>query len=275
MIGLPGRWPSRSARSSRPTDPVAATAIMRRLGAPRRIVNVIEGESLVNDATALVAYRVAVAAAVGGSFSAVDAGLEFVGAAVGGIAIGLAVGYVVAEIRRRLDDTPTEITISLLTAYAAFIPADELGLSGVLAAVTAGHLPRLARARDRLAADPPAGLRAVGDPRLPAQRDAVHPDRAAAAGDRGRAPGPQRRRGGRLLGAGLRDGDRMRFVWLFTVPYLIRALDRRPQQRERRVGRAAAHRRRLGRACAARSRSPRRWRCRSRPTPARRSRIAT
>ena len=121
-----------------PTDPVAATAIMRQLGAPRRLVNVIEGESLVNDATALVAYRVAVAAAVGGSFSALDAGLEFVGAAAGGIAIGLVVGFVVAEVRRRLDDIPTEITISLLTAYAAFIPADELGLSGVLAAVTAG-----------------------------------------------------------------------------------------------------------------------------------------
>ena len=69
-------------------------------------MNVIEGESLVNDATALVAYRVAVAAAVGGSFSALDAGLEFVGAAAGGIAIGLLVGFVVAEIRRRLDDAP-------------------------------------------------------------------------------------------------------------------------------------------------------------------------
>ena len=137
-IGL--SWPLAFALGAivSPTDPVAATTIMRQLGAPRRLVNVIEGESLVNDATALVAYRVAVAAAVGGSFSALDAGLEFVGRAAGGIAIGLAVGFVVAEIRRRLDDAPTEITISLLTAYAAFIPADELGLSGVLAAVTAG-----------------------------------------------------------------------------------------------------------------------------------------
>ena len=138
VIGL--SWPLAFALGAivSPTDPVAATAIMRQLGAPRRLVNVIEGESLVNDATALVAYRVAVAAAVGGSFSALDAGLEFLGAAAGGIAIGLAVGFVVAEIRRRIDDAPTEITISLLTAYAAFIPADELGLSGVLAAVTAG-----------------------------------------------------------------------------------------------------------------------------------------
>ena len=121
-----------------PTDPVAATAIMRNVGAPRRIVNLVEGESLVNDATALVAYRVAVAAAIGGSFSAVDAGFEFLLAAVGGVAIGLAVAFVIAEIRRRLNDPVTEITISLLTAYAAFIPADELGLSGVLAAVSAG-----------------------------------------------------------------------------------------------------------------------------------------
>ena len=66
-----------------PTDPVAATAIMRRLGVPRRIVTIVEGESLINDGTALVAYRVAVAAAVGGSFSAWEAGLEFVLAARG------------------------------------------------------------------------------------------------------------------------------------------------------------------------------------------------
>src|ERR687897_692367 len=121
-----------------PTDPVAATSIMRRVGAPRRIVNMVEGESLVNDAAALVAYRTAVAAAVGGSFSLVDASMEFLGAAVGGVAIGLAVGFVITEIRRRLDDIPTEITIPLFTGYAAFLPADELGLSGVLAAVTAG-----------------------------------------------------------------------------------------------------------------------------------------
>ena len=82
-----------------PTDPVAATAILQRVGAPRRIVNVLEGESLVNDATALVAYKVAVAAAVGESVSASSTVLEFFGAVAGGVAIGLAVGYVVAEIR--------------------------------------------------------------------------------------------------------------------------------------------------------------------------------
>src|SRR3954454_23018409 len=74
-----------------PTDPVAATTIMRNLGVPRALVNVIEGESLVNDASALVIYRVAVSAAVGGSFSASHAAFEFVGAALGGIAIGVVV----------------------------------------------------------------------------------------------------------------------------------------------------------------------------------------
>ena len=206
--GSRGRWPLRSARSSRRPIRWPPRRSCARLGAPRRLVNIIEGESLVNDATALVAYRVAVAAAVGGSFSVLDAGLEFVGAAAGGIAIGLVVGFVVAEIRRRLDDAPTEITISLLTAYAAFIPADELGLSGVLAAVTAGiYLGWRAPGAD-LAADAPAEHRGLGDPRLPPQRHAVHPDRAAAAGDR---RGPRRlydRRAGRLLGARLRHRDR-------------------------------------------------------------------
>ena len=207
-IGL--SWPLAFALGAivSPTDPVAATTIMRQLGAPRRLVNVIEGESLVNDATALVAYRVAVAAAVGGSFSALDAALEFVGVAAGGIAIGLVVGFVVAEIRRRLDDAPTEITISLLTAYAAFIPADALGLSGVLAAVTAGiylgwRAPELITPETRL-----QSIRRLGDARLPPQRHAVHPDRAPAAGDHGGARRLFDRRAGRLLGAGLRRGDR-------------------------------------------------------------------
>jgi Na+/H+ antiporter len=133
-------WPAAFALGAivAPTDPVAATAIMRRLGAPRRIVNMVEGESLVNDASALVAYRVAVAAAVGGSFSLLDAAGEFALAASGGLAIGIAVGWLSAELRERLNDPPVEIAISLFTGYAAFLPAEELGVSGVLAAVTAG-----------------------------------------------------------------------------------------------------------------------------------------
>jgi Na+/H+ antiporter len=121
-----------------PTDPAAATAIMRRVGAPRRMVNVLEGESLINDAAALVTYKVAVAAAIGEGVSASHTALQFLGDAGGGIAIGLVVGWVIAEIRKRVNDVNTELTISLFSAYGAFIPADQLGLSGVLAVVTCG-----------------------------------------------------------------------------------------------------------------------------------------
>ena len=121
-----------------PTDPVAAAAIMQRLGVDRSIVTVVEGESLINDATALVLYKTAIAAAVGAGFSVVDAGLEFVVDGLGGIAVGLVVGLVVNFARRRIEDPATMITISLVSGYAAYLPADELGASGVLAAVTAG-----------------------------------------------------------------------------------------------------------------------------------------
>src|ERR671936_999235 len=121
-----------------PTDPLAATKIAHRLGVPRRIVAVIEGESLLNDGTALVLYKVAVAAVVAGTFSVWHAGLLFVWSIVGGVGIGFVIGYVVAEVRRRLDSPPVEVTISLMTGYFAFIPAAAAGASGVLAVVTAG-----------------------------------------------------------------------------------------------------------------------------------------
>src|SRR5262245_20039883 len=122
-----------------PTDPVAATAIARRLGLPRRVVNVIEGESLVNDATALVAYQIAVRAATAAvAFSLLDAGWDFVWKSAGGVAVGLAVGWVIVQIRRRLEDPLVENTIGLLTGYAAYLPAEHYHLSGVLAVVTVG-----------------------------------------------------------------------------------------------------------------------------------------
>jgi monovalent cation/hydrogen antiporter len=108
------------------------------MGVPRRIVTVVEGESLINDATALVLYGAAVTAVVTGAFSIWDASLDFVVSVVGGIAIGLGVGWLIALVRIRLDNIPAEILISLLSGYLAYIPAESLGVSGVLAAVTVG-----------------------------------------------------------------------------------------------------------------------------------------
>jgi monovalent cation/hydrogen antiporter len=140
-----------------PTDPLAATSIARRLGVPRKLVMIVEGESLLNDGSGLVLYRVAVAAVLTGSFSALDTGGLFVISAAGGIGVGLAVGWIVRQVRRRLHNPPAEITISLLTGYAAFISAELAGVSAVLAAVTAGiylgwHTPELTTAQVRLQA---------------------------------------------------------------------------------------------------------------------------
>jgi Na+/H+ antiporter len=121
-----------------PPDAVAATAVTRRLKVPRRIVTVLEGESLVNDATGLVAYKLALVAVVSGRFSLGAAGGRFVLVAAGGVLVGLIVGWLVAQIHRRLDDFQVETVITLLTPYAAYIPAEHLGLSGVLATVAAG-----------------------------------------------------------------------------------------------------------------------------------------
>jgi CPA1 family monovalent cation:H+ antiporter len=140
-----------------PTDATAAASIARRLGVPRRIVTIVQGESLINDGVALVAYKSAVAAVVTGSFSLWHAGLSFIVNVAGGVAVGLAVGYVVRHVRRRLDDPPVEITISLLTGYLAYLPAELLGVSGVLAAATVGvyvgwYAPELSSPQQRLQA---------------------------------------------------------------------------------------------------------------------------
>jgi CPA1 family monovalent cation:H+ antiporter len=101
-------------------------------------VTLIEGEALLNDATALVAYRTALFAVVTGSFVLSEAIGGFFVAAIGGIVIGVAVGWVAAMIVRALDDPPVEVLLSLVIPFAAYLPADQLGLSGVLAAVSAG-----------------------------------------------------------------------------------------------------------------------------------------
>jgi len=142
-----------------PPDAIAATAIAERFRVPRRIVSILEGESLVNDATALVTYRFAIMAVVTGAFSLSDAGLRFLIAAFGGIAVGLIVGWLAERFHRHVEDAPIEITVSLLTPFAAYLPADRLGLSGVLSVVTAGlyfgwRLPEITDYKTRLDARP-------------------------------------------------------------------------------------------------------------------------
>jgi CPA1 family monovalent cation:H+ antiporter len=219
-----------------PTDPIAATAIFHRLGAPRRLISLIEGEALINDSSGLIAYRLAVAAAVGGGFSLLGASARFLVSVAGGIAIGLAASWLIALIRRRLEDPPVELTISLFTGYAAYLPAEQLGVSGVLAAVTAGiylgwRAPEISSATMRIQAYPVwefalylinavlflligldlprvlEGIRGLSAVTLIAYAAAI-----CAI----------------VVGA--------RLAWMFTVPYIVRALDRRPSQVGRRVG---------------------------------------
>jgi Na+/H+ antiporter len=121
-----------------PPDAVAATSIFQRLGVPGRVTTILEGESLVNDASALVAYRFAVVATVTGVFSARDAVLEFVVLCAGGVAFGLLVGVALARLIPLIREPSLGITVTLLAPFAAYIPAEELGFSGVLATVMAG-----------------------------------------------------------------------------------------------------------------------------------------
>lgn len=121
-----------------PTDASAATSIASRIGLPRHLVTILEGEALFNDATALVLYGAAVADATTGHISLAHTAGSIVYSAVAGAAIGLAVGFAGRWLRNRIDDPPIEIAGSILLAYAAYLPAEAIHASGVLAAVTAG-----------------------------------------------------------------------------------------------------------------------------------------
>jgi Na+/H+ antiporter len=142
-----------------PPDAIAAVAITKRLRVPRRVVTVLEGESLVNDATSLVLFRFAVRAAVLGTFSIWLASFTFLLAAAGGALVGWLGGVIMAAVHRRLDDPPIQITFSLLTPFAIYLLAERLEVSGVLAVVVAGlylgwRLPETTNSRVRLQAGP-------------------------------------------------------------------------------------------------------------------------
>lgn len=121
-----------------PTDPISATAVLARLGAPQRLRTILEGESLVNDGVALVVYRLAVAAAVGAGFSAAHGVARFAEMAAGGVAIGAVLGFLVVQVRQRLHDTELETVISLVMPFVAYVPAERAHVSGVLAVVSMG-----------------------------------------------------------------------------------------------------------------------------------------
>lgn len=130
-----------------PPDAVAATAVLSRLNMPRRIITILEGESLVNDASGLVLYRFAVAAVVTGAFSLAEATLQFVLIAAGGIAVGVVLASLFVVIHRQLGDTLVEILLALVLPYAAYLIAETAQVSGVLAVVAAG-LVRARHARE-------------------------------------------------------------------------------------------------------------------------------
>jgi CPA1 family monovalent cation:H+ antiporter len=140
-----------------PPDAVAATAILSKLNMPRRIVTVLEGESLVNDASGLVLYRFAVAAALSGAFSLFEASVQFVLVAIGGIAIGMLLAGIFVAIHRFLGDPFIEVLLSLAVPYLAYVAAESVHVSGVLAVVAAGLLrgrysPKMVSAEMRILA---------------------------------------------------------------------------------------------------------------------------
>ena len=217
-----------------PTDPLAAITVARRLGVPRRIVAGIEGESLINDGTALVAYRTAVAAAVGGSFDLLDATGDFAVNVVGGALIGLVVAQILTWVFKRVDDEVLGVTISLLAGYVAYLPAEELHVSGVIAAVVVGLV---VGHRASELSSPGSRLRgyafwdvlvfllnAVLFILVGLQLPGILEDQERSLGE--------------LLALGALAGATViatRLIFLNTMPYVIRALDRRPSQVARRV----------------------------------------
>jgi monovalent cation/hydrogen antiporter len=133
-------WPAAFALGAvvAPPDAVSATAIARRIGIPRRIVTILEGESLLNDATALVALRTAIG--LGGSVTVLGVGVDFAVAALAGVLVGVVLYLVVGKVRRQVTDPVIDTSLSLVTPFVAYVAAEEIHGSGVLAVVVAGLL---------------------------------------------------------------------------------------------------------------------------------------
>lgn len=146
-----------------PPDAIAANAVLGKLSIPRRIQNVLEGESLVNDSSGLVAWQFAVAALVTGAFSFKMAAAEFFVMSIGGTAIGLVAAFILRQIFRRVNEAAVELTLSLMTPYIVYLLAEQCGVSGVLATVAAGiylghHSDDILSSRARLDSGPVWGF---------------------------------------------------------------------------------------------------------------------
>ena len=167
-----------------PPDAVAATAVLRRFPLPRRIVSLLEGESLVNDATGLVLYRFAVAAAMTGVFSGWELVGDFGLIALGGLAIGIAIGLITSQLQQRLHDPMLELAMSLTTPFAVFWVCESLEVSGVLGVVAAGLYRSRWSHRARLGALAPQHPQLLGRRRVHRQLPRVRAHRNSLAADR-------------------------------------------------------------------------------------------
>ena len=209
-----------------PPDAVAALAVTKDLKVPRKIIVILEGESLVNDATSFISFRFAVAAVLTGTFSLGQASLQFLLVAAGGIAVGLAVGWLATQVQKHLDDPPVQTMFSLLTPYVAYFSGEKLHVSGILAVVIAGiyygwRAPRVLSGRMRLQAVPVwqmvvfilnGILFMLIGLQLPQVLDALPPGSAFSITKLGALV---------LLALVL-----VRFLWLFSATYLPRLFSR-------------------------------------------------
>ena len=215
-----------------PPDAVAATAILGTMKLSRRTVTILEGESLVNDATGLVLYKFAVAAALSGTFSIASASGQFILVAAGGVLVGMVVGYLFVLLHKHLHDPLIEIMLSLTLPYTAYLLAENLHLSGVLAVVAAGlvrarHAPEVFSPQTRLLG------RSVWQLIVFVLNSLIFimiglqlPETLAALGNRSLA---------QLLGWGLTVSlvaMAVRMAWVYPSAYIPRWLSRRIREKE-------------------------------------------
>src|SRR3954451_21051518 len=209
-----------------PTDPVAATGVLRELGAPGRLATILEGESLINDGSSLSVFKLATGALGAATFHAGAGALEFVWIVTGGTALGLAVGWLSTKLRTRVDEARLEITLGLITTYVAFLLADRIGVSGILASVAAGMYLGW-RSMDLSSAEARLATRSVWDTATFITESILFLLIGLAFQSVVSRLGNYS--AGELIGYGVLVVAvcvAVRFAWMFSVPYVLGVLDR-------------------------------------------------